>query len=279
MTPKLLKEAAHIDLPAGFRCRFIESATEREVLHTHEYYEIFLTRTDNVIHCINGVTRQLQKGELVFVRPFDVHRYSHRAPYSFVNLAFSAKMAKDLFAFIGDDRITDGLLHAEFSPTVILTKQERTDLEACLMHLSLLPSEDSRQKNLAAKKILFSVFADYFSDSERVCASYVPRWLFSANAQMHAPANYAEGLTALQRISGKSYSYIAKCVRLFYGKSVTEYINDIRLEGAKAQLREGELSVMEISNACGFPSCNWFHKCFKRKYGQTPKAFRLASRR
>ena len=36
MDYKILKKEYHLDDPEGFRCRFITSDTEREVLHAHD---------------------------------------------------------------------------------------------------------------------------------------------------------------------------------------------------------------------------------------------------
>ena len=58
-TPKRLKAEYHIDFPEGYRCRFINSITERNVLHSHEYYEIFLTLTDDIEHQVNGVCKNI----------------------------------------------------------------------------------------------------------------------------------------------------------------------------------------------------------------------------
>lgn len=74
-TPKRLKAQHHIDFPEGYRCRFINSITERNVLHSHEYYEIFLTLTDDIAHEVNGVCENLKIGSLTFIRPNDVHIY------------------------------------------------------------------------------------------------------------------------------------------------------------------------------------------------------------
>ena len=90
---KLLKSEYHLDWPEGFRCRFITSDTEKEVLHTHEYYEIFLTLTDRTKHSVNGSVEFLRRGTLVFIRPSDVHSYSHeQSSYSFINLSFSSEI-------------------------------------------------------------------------------------------------------------------------------------------------------------------------------------------
>lgn len=122
---KVLEAKWHIDFPEGFRCRFINSSTEKKVLHAHEYYEIFLTLTDDITHIINGKTENLKKGSLVFIRPNDVHLYKNdEKPYRFINFAFSKELAKALFDFLSEDLNIDEMLNCPMPPTIPLSNSE-----------------------------------------------------------------------------------------------------------------------------------------------------------
>lgn len=58
------------------------------------------------------------------------------------------------------------------------------------------------------------------------------------------------------------------------GVTISEYIQNIRLERAKSLLQETQLSISEIAYATGFSSPNYFSTSFKGKYKKSPKTFR-----
>jgi transcriptional regulator GlxA family with amidase domain len=58
------------------------------------------------------------------------------------------------------------------------------------------------------------------------------------------------------------------------GLSPQRYANNVRLEKAKRLLESGVLSVKEISSEIGFPNVSSFCRCFKARYGTTPREYR-----
>ena len=63
-------------------------------------------------------------------------------------------------------------------------------------------------------------------------------------------------------------------VKAIFGISVSEHINNIRLEKSKELLRTSNQNISEIAYAVGFSSPNYFSTAFKNKYGITPKEYR-----
>lgn len=62
------------------------------------------------------------------------------------------------------------------------------------------------------------------------------------------------------------------------GKSPQDFIQTIRMKYAAKTLREQSgLSVSDIAFQMGFSSLNYFEKCFKKAFGQTPSSFRRNS--
>lgn len=57
------------------------------------------------------------------------------------------------------------------------------------------------------------------------------------------------------------------------GQKPTEFIRTIRLRRAAELLREGRLTITEISYATGFSSVSYFSRCFRTMYGVAPTQF------
>jgi signal transduction histidine kinase/DNA-binding response OmpR family regulator len=63
-------------------------------------------------------------------------------------------------------------------------------------------------------------------------------------------------------------------VKAIFGISVSEHINNIRLEKSKELLKKSNQNISEIAYAVGFSSPNYYSTAFKNKYGITPKEYR-----
>lgn len=75
-----------------------------------------------------------------------------------------------------------------------------------------------------------------------------------------------------------SRSHISHQFKTATGKSIREYLTELRLADAKSLLRHSELSVTEIAFSVGFSSSNYFANVFKNEFGMTPGAYRKAER-
>ncbi|WP_370477579.1 substrate-binding domain-containing protein [Tamlana flava] len=63
-------------------------------------------------------------------------------------------------------------------------------------------------------------------------------------------------------------------MKAILGVNISDYIQNIRLEKAKALLDESTLTISEIAYATGFSSPNYFSTSFKNKYNMSPKVYR-----
>lgn len=69
---------------------------------------------------------------------------------------------------------------------------------------------------------------------------------------------------------GYSRYYFSRCFKDVTGCTVNEYINRVRINYAYKKLREGEMSVGEVSLMCGFTDISYFTKIFKKHTGILP---------
>lgn len=63
-------------------------------------------------------------------------------------------------------------------------------------------------------------------------------------------------------------------IKAILGVSVSDHINEIRLEKAKELLKDTSLPISEIAYEVGYSSPGYFSTAFKNKYGITPNRFR-----
>ena len=88
--------------------------------------------------------------------------------------------------------------------------------------------------------------------------------------------HYAEDLRldTLASLVGMSPSAFSRFFRLRTGRTMMDYIIDIRLGNAARLLVDTTQSISEICYSCGFNNLSNFNRIFKAKRGYTPRDFR-----
>ncbi len=75
-----------------------------------------------------------------------------------------------------------------------------------------------------------------------------------------------------------SRSYMSTEFNKFFGKTIREYINELRIKDAKSLLRYSDLNITEIAFSVGFSDANYFSNLFKSQNGITPMQYRKTYR-
>ncbi len=89
-------------------------------------------------------------------------------------------------------------------------------------------------------------------------------------------AHYKEDirLNELADLAGMTPTAFSRFFKLRTGRSISDYVIDIRLGHATRQLVDSTTSVAEICYGCGFNNVSNFNRIFKKKKGNSPKVFR-----
>lgn len=88
--------------------------------------------------------------------------------------------------------------------------------------------------------------------------------------------NYMEtlNLETLANISHGSPYHLHRTFKKVKGLTPVEYIQQVRVEKAMAQLLSSDKPISEVGMSVGMPSTSYFITLFKKKTGQTPANYR-----
>jgi AraC family transcriptional regulator len=105
-----------------------------------------------------------------------------------------------------------------------------------------------------------------------------PRWLAEARDLLHD--RYAGRLlvTDVADAVGVHPVHLARVFRLHYGTPVGAYLRALRLTWAAGMLTDSDDGIAQIALQAGFFDQSHFTRVFKRQFGLTPLAYRLAAR-
>lgn len=98
---------------------------------------------------------------------------------------------------------------------------------------------------------------------------------------VRAAAEYIKGhfkekisVTDVGRSVHLSGSYLSHIFSETFGRTLTEYLTDVRVEYAKKLLAKPELSISEVAYESGFEDVSYFSRVFKKAEGITPRDFK-----
>ncbi len=81
-------------------------------------------------------------------------------------------------------------------------------------------------------------------------------------------------LSDLAEIARMTPTAFSRFFKLRTGRSISDYLIDIRLGHATRALVDSTTSIAEICYECGFNNISNFNRIFKKKKGSSPKVFR-----
>lgn len=87
---------------------------------------------------------------------------------------------------------------------------------------------------------------------------------------------YMEDLS-LEGIAGRvclTPAYVSYIFKQEAGESLIKYLTDYRMQQAKNLLEQGQMKIVDIGKACGYPNQSYFNRLFKTRFGVTPKQYR-----
>lgn len=276
MDPKLLTAERFVDSLTGFTYRYVHSDTEYFRPHFHEYYEIFLILDGEAIHFVNGKEIVLHRGNLVFIRPNDIHDYILRddKKFSMLNISIMADTVSCLFDYLGGGFPSVIMLNAELPPNVILDENGISYILAQMADILTIDESDNASRKTAMRILLFRIFTRYFAGFGDERSPSMPEWLLTLCKQMRKNQNFIYGIPRMIELSGKSREHLSRSVKKYMGITLSEFVNELRLLSIANMLKNSNHDITDIVFECGFGNMSWASELFKRKYGVTMSEYR-----
>lgn len=91
--------------------------------------------------------------------------------------------------------------------------------------------------------------------------------------------NYREDISMQSAAQAMGYSeaYFCKLFKQCFRVNFSAYLNEYRIEKAKAMMADPRVNIKDVGLACGYSDSNYFARVFKRITGQTPSDYRLTA--
>lgn len=244
--------------------------------HTHDFPEIFWVEHGTALHHINGSTKRLDAGDLVFIRPRDQHHLSavNAEGFVLVNLAFARSVLTD---FRRRHAAATRRFHHEASVLPTRVPLNRAQLSELTEELARLANASNRGR-LSLERFLLGLYL-LIGEPRPIESTPRPDWLAVAMERIQERAFFADGARGLVRASGRSAEHVARTVREHLGCTPSDYVNRVRMNHAARELRLGARSIADIAADCGIGDLAHFYALFRAAFKTTPKRYRLEHHR
>ncbi|SDE14040.1 helix-turn-helix domain-containing protein [Sporomusa acidovorans] len=89
-------------------------------------------------------------------------------------------------------------------------------------------------------------------------------------------AHYTEKISVkdLAEKANITVFYFCRIFKQLTGKTMTDYINELRLEKSLEYLQSNDLNITEVALNCGFEGVNYYSRLFRKHYHISPTKFR-----
>ncbi len=237
--------------------------------HWHEYLELWYLKKGDVVISHSGKESRIQPGDLAIANSNELHA------------GYSVGSEFEYFCIIIDPVFfSTELLQGHFVFKNVISGDET--IKSCLEEVF---EEYSGQKvgfDLVIKSKLYEVLAylvrnhiachitdeEYFARTgklERIAP--VVKYI---ETNYNADISYEE-LARLVNVSKYHFCHLFKEAT---GKTVVQYINDVRLDKAYELLKNTDMNITQVSMAVGFNDMNYFSRVFRKKNRISPSKVR-----
>ena len=245
--------------------------------HRHDFYHCVYVIQGQLLATQYGQEVLQKKGECFFTPPDVDHSMYIYENTRYFCLSFSQNIADILFSRIHG-------LRRDFKNLpnpVIVPEEVRSRLQYCMM--SLMDEQGYEEVNpLATGHILTAtallmMLRDVFPAEKSADEEDIdPNKREVLRCLQHIHANYDQALTAevLSRITTLSRGAVNKVFQQYTGKSVKQYVTEIRIKEAKRMIGLGELSLQQIAGQVGYNDSSTFYRNFLQITGVSPAEYR-----
>ena len=220
--------------------------------HEIKFNELTFLLSGDMTYYVNGTKHEISGGDIIYVPAGSVRqRETGECLNDYVSINFHSETELDI--------------------DIVLKQCINNEIKLLLSYFEsayFLPSNDRSKKLKLALETLIMQIMDNAYDSYSSP--------LSAEIISYIQEHYAEKIT-LSDISKATFYSAAYCENEFKkttGKSIINYLIDVRISAAKKLLAESSMSCAGIASAVGFDDANYFSRVFKKRTGYSPLRYR-----
>ena len=262
-------------------------------MHTHSFIEICCLTKGNGWHILNDSLQRCSPGDLFVIEAGDSHAWiaENDEPMPICNLIFRpgffdpALKGKTTFADMAGSFIIgafdSGLYHSQ---SVHFSGDRLADV--IRLYDTMLDEYRAREAGCVefiracAAQLIVSIFRKHAMSSIQSVPGHGASKLSLAPVFDYINVHFAEEIP-LRQLASLVYlspTYFSRVFKLCTGRTVTEYIQRVRIFNARAQLLSTDQPISAVAEANGYSDPKHFTRIFRRITGMSPTQCRQTAK-
>lgn len=268
------------DIPVGFFFgRHSEYANNSMPAHWHEDIELFVPYDGEVEYNINGKLVKVKSGQGILINSRRIHSSSNDGLREcYYNVLIFHPMLLCLSKEV-EQQLVQPILGSSFDYILL---DERIPWHKNILNWFALIKEKHRDRSsksavVGLVNLIFSELAENITPDDEPHAECSQ--LTSMKAMIaYIDTHYADKLS-LEDIAAAGFVSKRTCSNMFerfLHLSPVKYLNEYRLKKSIELLKGTDMTITEISLACGFSGASYYAESFRRQQGKSPGEYRSA---
>ena len=227
--------------------------------HCHYILEAVIVLSGEFIIEKGNKTYILTKNEMMFIMPFELHKFDTQLHSEIVVIQISPQIISDF----------DKILKNK-TPKNPVCKLTNNDIEQLYSHIEKVENNEVIELNC----IFFNLLS-YVSQNNIFIDYTVPNDTYQ-KMLIYIHSHFEENITLkdIAKALNVNYVYLSRVFSKNTNIRFNDLINSFRLTKSINLLKDSELTISEISYLCGFGSIRNFNRIFLKEMKCTPKEYR-----
>jgi len=273
------------EVPIGFELTTFHAKDGDGLLHTHSFFEVFYFINGQTKHLLkrknnSDVLTDVREGDMFLLTPSDAHCFIGEtdAEYSHRDVIIRKNVFKEACDFLSPN-LYDKICENKIPLHISIPLNKITDFEHKIHVINQILPSKMEQKSALIKSLLISLLECFLTSDTEEYFNNFPSWFNNLLANFNKAEYMQAGLSKIISSFNYDKKYLCHVFKKYTGVTMTEYLNNIRLNYAFGLLQNTNKTVSNIAQYLGFSSVSYFNVIFKKKYGVTPKYLRRNKKR
>jgi AraC family cel operon transcriptional repressor len=243
--------------------------------HQHAFYEIFYILEGSIIHVCNDIEETLEYGDIIFLKLNDKHKFIHLENTLCRHRDIIITSNQYLFScdYISNNLFNDlSSLNKPFKAK--LSSEQINNFEKNILQIMNIQNTDYLIKKSLINILLIDLLGIYMKSKLLEKNNRQLAWFETLLSRFNVLEFIKEGIPKIIEPIHYDKSYICRTFKRYIGITMSEYLNNARLNYAANLLKYTDNNILFICNECGYKSLSYFFSTFKKKYNISPTAFR-----
>lgn len=271
----------HLKLDNEFPFAYFETSDRQAFLHYHDCLELNVVEEGGGYYIINGRKYNISKDDIFVINNKEPHMAVHGENFQLSVIVFDIDL---LWRNKGISSCLTPFFNRkdEFSHQIKSVNKNHGEMTEIFKKICEEYNNREKGWQMAVESLLMYLLTliyrcyDEMEELEETSDNFEKMYSRISVVMKYLAENFREEITLEQIASEVSLSrhYLCKCFKKITGKTIFEYIEQLRVQYSCYLLKTTDDSIMDVALLAGFNSVNYYNRVFKRIVKMTPGQYR-----